>query len=179
MQKTLLALQSALGTLMIERGYDRLTLQHILDRANVGRSTFYSHFRDKDALLVRGLDAIIPSFDPPTGLASEQWLGFTLEIFEHAAKQKRLYRAFAGGRGGSIVRQFFRSALLQRVALEARRWRPRAGVPVEAAIPVVVDSLIAVVSWWLESERGITPSQADAAFRGLVLPGLKESFTRR
>lgn len=38
--------------LMVERGYERVTVQDILDRADVGRSTFYAHFRSKDDLLV-------------------------------------------------------------------------------------------------------------------------------
>jgi AcrR family transcriptional regulator len=47
-QKTLQHLQTALVELISEKGYDDVTIQEILDRANVGRSTFYAHFENKD-----------------------------------------------------------------------------------------------------------------------------------
>jgi AcrR family transcriptional regulator len=41
-------------SLSLERKYESITVQEILDRADVGRSTFYMHFQDKDELLVSG-----------------------------------------------------------------------------------------------------------------------------
>jgi AcrR family transcriptional regulator len=54
-QKTKGLLHDALGTLIREKPYDEIVVQEILDRANVGRSTFYMHFRDKGELLVSGI----------------------------------------------------------------------------------------------------------------------------
>ena len=51
-------LQEALISLMGERGYDILTVQDIIDRADVGRSTFYAHFKDKEDLLMASLDPV-------------------------------------------------------------------------------------------------------------------------
>nr|BFE75079.1 hypothetical protein GCM10020092_083800 [Actinoplanes digitatis] len=51
-------LQEALVALIEERGYERLTVQDVLDRADIGRSTFYTHFRDKDALFMTWFDGL-------------------------------------------------------------------------------------------------------------------------
>src|SRR5215472_8427798 len=50
-QKTQKLLHEALGSLIREKPYEEIVVKEILDRANVGRSTFYMHFRDKDELL--------------------------------------------------------------------------------------------------------------------------------
>src|SRR5438552_11771223 len=50
--KTVASLRLALTELILEKHYDAITVQDIIDRANVGRSTFYTHFRDKEDLLI-------------------------------------------------------------------------------------------------------------------------------
>jgi AcrR family transcriptional regulator len=49
---------NALLDLIVERGYEELTVQDIVNRANVGRSTFYKHFLDKRELLLNGVDGL-------------------------------------------------------------------------------------------------------------------------
>src|SRR3990172_2299341 len=51
-QRTREVLQKALIELISERGYDAITIQDIVDRANVGRTTFYLHYRSKDDLFM-------------------------------------------------------------------------------------------------------------------------------
>ena len=50
-QRTRQLLEDALIALILEKGYDKITVQNIFDQANAGRSTFYSHFLDKDDLM--------------------------------------------------------------------------------------------------------------------------------
>src|SRR5262245_36474464 len=54
-QKTQKLLHEALACLIREKPYESIVVKEILDRANVGRSTFYAHFRDKDDLLVSAI----------------------------------------------------------------------------------------------------------------------------
>src|SRR3990172_8985094 len=62
-QKTRKLLQDALIELVAEKGYETVTIQELLDRANVGRSTFYAHFQDKDQLLHSILDRLDELFE--------------------------------------------------------------------------------------------------------------------
>ena len=51
-------LRDALMALILERGYNMVTIEDITDRADLGRTTFYLHYRDKDELLIESLEAI-------------------------------------------------------------------------------------------------------------------------
>src|ERR1700757_5499961 len=57
-RRTRKLLHDAFLALVLEKGYEKTTIQDILDRADVGRSTFYVHFRDKEALLTSSFDGM-------------------------------------------------------------------------------------------------------------------------
>jgi AcrR family transcriptional regulator len=61
-ERTRELLQTALIELIAERGYDAITIQDIVDRANVGRTTFYSHYNSKDELFMSCHEAIVREF---------------------------------------------------------------------------------------------------------------------
>src|SRR5215207_4763884 len=61
-KRTREVLQKALIELMSERGYDTITIQDIVDRANIGRTTFYLHYSSKDELLVNCHESIVSKF---------------------------------------------------------------------------------------------------------------------
>jgi len=85
-QKTLSLLREALVSLIAEKPYDSIVVKEILDRANVGRSTFYTHFRDMDDLLVSGLHDMLGEVPSPTrhgGRSKDRFLWFSFPLFGH------------------------------------------------------------------------------------------------
>src|SRR5258708_22417388 len=61
-ERTRKLLQTALIDLIGEGGYDAITIQEIVDRANIGRTTFYLHYNSKDDLFMDCHEAIVSRF---------------------------------------------------------------------------------------------------------------------
>ncbi len=71
-QKTEALLREALGALIREKPYDDIVVKEILARADVGRSTFYAHFHDKDELLLSGIQDMLRSAQSREGIVSSE-----------------------------------------------------------------------------------------------------------
>ncbi|MGW0357525.1 MULTISPECIES: TetR/AcrR family transcriptional regulator [Nocardia] len=96
-RRTRSTLHRALIELMIERPYDRITVQDILDRADVGRSTFYAHFRSKDDLLVvSGTEFLRAALARRSGDPIRT-------IIELAEGHREVYRALLGPKSTMVV----------------------------------------------------------------------------
>jgi AcrR family transcriptional regulator len=99
-----------------------LTMQHLLERADIGRATFYAHFRDKDDLLLSGSAEVRESLRQhlaaavaSTGDGSAEGLELARALFEHAASHRQLYRALVGKRGGAVVLKYATQQLVTRL----------------------------------------------------------------
>src|SRR6476659_7313908 len=104
--RTRRALKEALTDLILEKGYEGITIQDVLDRADVGRSTFYAHFVDKDDLLMAILaDLEMPAPDTSTWKPDDHAFGWTLELFRHFGSGKRLFKAVASSQSGALARR--------------------------------------------------------------------------
>src|SRR5215468_9478126 len=114
-QKTKNLLHEALGCLIREKPYDEIVVQEILDRANVGRSTFYMHFGDKDELLVSGIHDILRSVHttelPSSGKRYERIIRFSLPIFEHIHRHRQTGVAKMGTRGRVTIHEHLHNVL--------------------------------------------------------------------
>src|SRR5689334_11126183 len=93
-------LMQAMVELMRTRRYDAITVLEITEQANVGRSTFYAHFTDKDDLLVDGVQRMLASLDrsEPKSTGRKDFYP-TLALFQHVGTQAELYRVMSRGRG--------------------------------------------------------------------------------
>ena len=175
-------------TCILEKKYESITVQEVLDRADVGRSTFYMHFRDKDELLVSGfgeLQALLKSAQaasvPVAGKSYERIIGFSLAMFEHASEYRRVMRGLLGSGAEAIVRRQIHSLLAGLVSKEVetefcRGKRASAAVSPELLSHFVVSTYISVMSWWLKAKEPVAPKEINAAYRQLVLPCLASVF---
>src|SRR5262245_37598699 len=152
-QKTRNLLHEALGTLIREKPYDRIVVQEILDRANVGRSTFYTHFGDKDELLVSGIYDMLRSVQaaelPSSGKRCEWVIRFSLPIFEHIHRHRHAGAATMGIRGRTTIHEHLKKVLVELIdddmkKLQVQRPRP-AQVPTDLLVQYVASTFILVL----------------------------------
>src|SRR5258706_16136663 len=104
--RTMAALRTALIELIQEKHYDSITVQDIIDRANVGRSTFYTHFRDKEDVLIGDWKRILGFFIESINFEYAGMSRFVpvRELMLHLKEFHALYRALV--RSGKAERLF-------------------------------------------------------------------------
>jgi AcrR family transcriptional regulator len=171
------ALKEALTDLILEKGYEAVTVQDVIDRADVGRSTFYAHFIDKDDLLMAILaDLDMPAPDHTTWMPDDPAFGWTLELFRHFGSGRRLFKAVAGSQSGPLARRetIRRLEDLARAELSRlRAGRKLDAFRVEMIVRFLVGTFIGFMDWWMREENEhLPPEVVDHAFRSLVLPGV-------
>jgi AcrR family transcriptional regulator len=179
-QRTKALLHGALVALIHEKPYDGLVVKEILARANVGRSTFYSHFRDKEELLSAGLCEMLrkcaASGGRPSDTRAEHVLRFSMPLLQHI-DSFRAGTAAAGDRTRQgVVHERLRAALtdwlVQELLCTCRRGWAEDQIPVALLAEQVASTFVLVLSRWLESETRSSASSANSQFLALSLPVL-------
>jgi len=162
----------ALFALMLERGYERLTIQNLIDRAGVGRATFYAHFQSKEELLAASIGRLRGWLEQ-AGRARDEPLGFTLPFFQHLASHRRIYERTVARESESSVERHVRQMLAELVRQDLRqRHAAITGARLDLATHYVVGALWSSFIWWMESAQPLPPDDLNAQFQRLCFPGL-------
>jgi AcrR family transcriptional regulator len=176
-------LHEALIGLAREKPYPSIAVKEILDRANVGRSTFYTHFRDKDDLLESGIHEILRSFQdqPRFGSPLERLLAFSLPLLKHIDEHRR----GAGPRmkrEGRVIMHAHLEEVLTHLMAEAlaTALAGKSGLTTSTDLVArhVASTFVLVLNWWVDNDGAWTPADADARFRSLVVPTLTSVLSR-
>jgi AcrR family transcriptional regulator len=175
-------LKDALIGLILEKGYAALTVQEILDRADVGRATFYAHYHDKEALLLSVFaelrDALREGFEgirPQDVARFGKGVGLTLPLFTHADQHRHLYRALLSSRDGAVLLGYLRDVLTAPLAEHLRvaaASHGHASSPVPVMVAAFVSAVLGVLVWWLEADAPYTPVEMDRMVERLLAPGM-------
>lgn len=180
-QKTQKLLREALFCLIREKNYDSIVVKDILDRANVGRSTFYMHYGGKDELLVSGMHDMLRSVQlavaPSSTKRYEKVIWFSLPIFEHIQQQRDTGGTRIGIRGRAIIHEHLQRVLAELIAEEVGKdfqgQRKKEGqIPPDLLVNYVASTFVLVLNWWVESRSPLPPKEINNLFRALILPTL-------
>lgn len=183
-RRTQHTLLEALVSLMQEKRYEAITVQDILDRADVGRSTFYAHYRDKedlmDNLLVHMMDALLrmEGQQPESG---NLHLFPVRELFEHIQENQELFKGVARGHGLELFAEKGQAYWSQKVADALQAYLPHGqqpAVPLPVMAQFVSGTLVMMLRWWLDNKMPYSPAEMDEMLQSLVMPGIRNSLGR-
>lgn len=173
-QRTRQLLGDALVGLIREKDYGAITVSDIIERANVGRSTFYAHYRDKDDLFVGELDHVIEALSRHIPARDEMPFFPSLGLFRHVGEQFELYKALVWTPGIDVLIKHLRRSLGQRVEDGLGKSGRQYDVPLPILANFIVGSFLTLLQWWLETKRVQSPEEMDEIFRKLTLSGFHE-----
>ena len=171
-------LMNALSALMIEKRYDDITVQDILDRANVGRSTFYAHFQDKEDLAMANLFHILDSLaramekensDPQHYLPGR-------DLFEHIREHYSMFKAMTSGRGLDLFFQKGQEYWSERVALRLQAMLLKgqeSSVPIPILAHYVSGMYVTLLKWWIDNKMPYTSDRMAEIVEQLVTPSVQ------
>ncbi|HEX2996541.1 MAG TPA: TetR/AcrR family transcriptional regulator [Anaerolineales bacterium] len=181
-QRTEQTLREALVSLILEKGYDAITIQDLLDRANMGRSTFYAHYRDKEDLLLSGFQVLFDEFQkefiqtaPESADPVQAGKDLSLFFFRHAGGHRNLYKAMIGKQGGKVILEHAQKYLTQLIGdhLAAQLSDHQQDLPIEVLAHFMASSYLSLITWWLDHNQPYTPEEMDTLFQRLVFPGIR------
>ncbi len=170
-QRTQQLLRDALMALIVERGYEAITIQDIADFANVSRTTFYLHYRDKEELLVTSMiemyNEIARNLEPLSREEIEQE-GITPRMvapddFEHVAAHTDFYRAMLSSKGSAAfverVLKYLETVCQEGFVKPLALPGQDSHIPEGFIASFIAGGQVGVVRWWLENNLAYSPAQ--------------------
>ena len=180
--RTRRSLSSALVELVEEKRFDEITVQNVIDRANVGRSTFYSHFRDKEDLFQKNWERFLYMLAQQIDWDKAGQASFVpiVFLFRHLQEAQTFYKGLVRSRmtdsifksGVSYLSQQIESALMTRL-----RGKSAPAIPVPILSHYLASELFVLLQWWLDQKMPYPPERMDEIFHDLVNPTFRSAFT--
>jgi AcrR family transcriptional regulator len=182
-ERTQQLIRTALLSLIREKGFEALTVQEIIDRANVGRATFYAHFDNKEDLLVSGFDdlrALLKARQRDAlsrgRTVEDRVFGFSQDVFAHTNEYRDVFRAMVGKRSGAAVQRLLHKLVVDLVREDVKATAAqteRNVVPADALVQFIAGALFGLLMWWLNERTRLSVTEIDALFRRMAIPALR------
>jgi AcrR family transcriptional regulator len=171
------ALGDALVALMQEKSFDTITVQDVLDRAGVSRSTFYTHYSDKDDLLMSDAEEFFEALSialSEHGDKSDRVFPVK-EFFSHLSDVQPFYKALVKSgkfqENMELARGHFARGIERRLA-EMPRSKDIPGNELPAIAFTHAGALLSLLTWWLDRGMREPPAEMDELFHRMVWNGV-------
>ena len=198
-QRTRQALHTALLELTKKKGYDSISIEEITERANVGRATFYLHYKDKEDLLLElfremanekvRLISQIPFSEwlPPPEKAKgnrreDQPLLPLLMVFQHIHDNAEFYYLLLKSENSSKIVERIRRISTESIIQFVETKIQTDPIPLLFEVPIgffasfFSGALLSSINWWLEEDMRQSPEEMTGMFRTLFFRGARETL---
>jgi len=173
-------LGDALIALMQEKPFDAITVQEVLDRAGVSRSTFYVHYRDKDDLFLSDADEFLEAISTMLSRREDKSnrVAPVREFFAHVAEARQLYTALIEA---GIIHDFLELAqghFARGIERRLMELTPPKGIALRqsaATAQALAGALFSLMKWWIARGMSMSPEQMDEIFHRMVWFGVGAS----
>jgi AcrR family transcriptional regulator len=181
-QRTRNLLKRALMQLVDEKGYDGVTIQDIVERANLGRTTFYLHYDNKDdllldhhfdfasALILRPLsyDELMASTPPPE----------LEEFLQGLWDDKAIYLTITRAKDTELIMRGIRQQMINNLtnSLKAAFAGKTSVFPVDILANYIVGAYLSLIDWWLTNRTDHTAKTVAVMLHQLQRAAIKDAY---
>lgn len=172
-------LHASLASLIHEKDYESIVVKEILARAEVARSTFYTHFEDKEALLLSCIEKMLADARAQAPGATdpiERLLSFSLPLLRHIQASRGPAPTDPAASSQQPVHQRLEGVLATLLAADLQRLQGSPSAPAlapELLARLLVTVFFEVTAWWVRRTPTLKPEAVHAIYRGLVGPSLR------
>ena len=184
-ERTRKLIQEALVSLILEKRYDKITVQDIIDRANVGRSTFYAHFQDKEDLLASNFANYTAQWETeqaetePAASKESPHILHSLEFFLHANEAYEFHQAMFEGGGAEVMIETGRQHMMMDIQNHLQEMfgeDENLPIPLPVITNFLAGGMLSVMVWWLKEKRPYPPETINEMFQQLAMRGMDSLF---
>jgi len=178
-KRTRQLLEDALLALIKVKEFDAISVQEIIDRANVGRATFYAHYDNKEDLLESGFDGLLVTLQERQrdaaccgGRPEERLFAFSRYLLAHADEHREIFPAMVSQRGGALIQHLLRRLLVKIVRGDVKAmdsYGNKNGPPAEATIEFIAGGLFGLMMWWMSGKKRLSVEEMDRIFRNFAI----------
>jgi AcrR family transcriptional regulator len=186
-KRTQALLQNALLELIDERGYDAITIQDIVDRADVARTTFYVHYGSKDDLFMSchaamvsefKADALFPHPLAPEELLSPQTPPSLIAAYQHLDEARLRLSPILQGKDGALLLRRIRDQSAQAIEanLRAAFTNAEPAIAFDLLATYLAGAQLALIQWWLEKRQPYTAEKLADTFHRLQQAAIRDAL---
>lgn len=180
-KRTQRSLSEALVDLIKEKRFDDITIQEVIDRADVGRSTFYTHFRDKEDLFQQDWERFLDGFAQHIDWdkAGRERFVPAVYLFSHLQEYQPFYQGLVRSGKKDAVFRSGTSHLSQRIEAALNlsfKGKPVRSLPIPILANYLASELFALLQWWLDQNMPYSPERMDEIFHELVTPTFRKAL---